>query len=53
VRVAFTSDIAATPTVGFTLVSSVTMDTRQEHLYQIQAVDNAGNESALFGALRI
>lgn len=52
VRVAFTSDIAATPNVKFTLRSSGTIDTTREHLYQVQAVDNADNVSPLFGALR-
>lgn len=52
VRVAFTSDTTATPNVSFTLRSSGTVDTTQKHLYQVQAVDNADNVSALFGALR-
>jgi hypothetical protein len=52
VRVAFTSDTTATPNVGFTLRSSGTIDTTREHLYQVQAVDNADNVSTLFGALR-
>ena len=52
VRSTFTSDIASNP-VRFTLQSSANLDTTREHLYQVQAVDNAGNVSTLFGALRI
>lgn len=52
VRVAFTTDTTATPNVTFTLQSSGTLDTTRSHLYQVQAVDNADNVSALFGALR-
>jgi hypothetical protein len=52
VRVALTTDTAATPNVGFTLQSSGTLDTTRPHLYQVQAVDNADNVSVLFGALR-
>lgn len=52
VRTVFTSDITATPAVHFTLRSSGTIDTAQEHLYQVQAVDNNDNVSTLFGALR-
>jgi hypothetical protein len=51
VGVVFTSDITASPTVRFTLESSGTVDTTQQHLYQVQAVDNAGNVSTLFGGL--
>lgn len=52
VRTAFTWDTTADPTVAFTLESSATLDTTQEHFYQVQAVDFAGNVSSLFGALR-
>lgn len=51
VRHTFTSDITTNP-VRFTLQSSATLDITKEHLYQVQAVDNAGNVSTLFGALR-
>ncbi len=52
VRVVFTSDTTASPNVRYTLRSSGTLDTTQTHLYQVSAVDNADNESALFGSLR-
>jgi hypothetical protein len=52
VQAVFTSDITATPTVRFTLRSSGVIDTTREHLYQVQAIDNAGNRSVLFGNLR-
>jgi hypothetical protein len=51
VRQVFTSDTAANPTVRFTFRSSGTVDTTLRHRYQVQAVDNAGNASTLFGAL--
>jgi hypothetical protein len=49
--VVFTSDTTADPTVNFTLRSSGTLDTTQTHRYQVSALDNADNESALFGSL--
>jgi hypothetical protein len=53
VQAVFTSDTTATPTVHFTFRSSGTIDTTREHLYQVQAIDNAGNRSVLFGNLRV
>jgi hypothetical protein len=52
VRNTFTSDITANPTVRFILQTSGTVNTTLRHLYQVQAVDNAGNASTLFGALQ-
>jgi hypothetical protein len=53
VQVVFTSDTTASPRVTYTLRSAGTLDTTREHVYQVQAVDNAGNRSALFGSLRL
>ncbi len=52
-KIVFTTDITANPTVRYRLVSSGTIDTTQTHLYQVSAVDNADNESALFGSLTL
>ena len=54
-KVVFTTDITVTAnsTVRFRLVSSGTLDTNQIHRYQISAVDNADNESLLFGLLTL
>ncbi len=51
IRIVFTSDTTADPTVNFTLRSSGTLDTTQTHRYQVSALDNADNESARFGSL--
>ena len=51
-QVAFTNN-APNPLVRYTLQTSGAVDTTLPHLYQVQAVDNAGNRSALFGALRV
>jgi hypothetical protein len=48
---AFSQDTTANPTVRFTLRSSGTVDTTKQHRYQVQAEDNAGNKSVLFGSL--
>ncbi len=52
-KVVFTTDITPNPTVRYRLVSSGTVDTTQPHRYQVSAVDNADNESTLFGSLSL
>jgi hypothetical protein len=47
----FSQDTTATPTVHYTLRSTGTIDTTRQHRYQVQAEDNAGNKSVLFGSL--
>jgi hypothetical protein len=49
--IAFSQDTSANPTVRYSLRSSGTLDTTKQHRYQVQAEDNAGNKSVLFGDL--
>jgi hypothetical protein len=49
--ITFSQDTTANPTVHFTFRSCCTIDTTRQHRYQVQAEDNAGNKSNLFGSL--
>jgi hypothetical protein len=49
-----TTNITANPTIRFRVVSNVGgLDTTQTHTYKVSALDNADNESLLFGSLTL
>ncbi|MBI3608896.1 MAG: hypothetical protein HY207_13110 [Nitrospirae bacterium] len=52
-RDTFVANVTGNPTIKFAFTPTGTVDIKQPHLYQITAVDNADNESPLYGALRL